>query len=637
MLGKAISPESISPTLNALTHRGPDGKGVFHKAHVCFGHRRLTIIDLSDNSNQPMLSAQNDCVVTFNGEIYNYLEIRNELIQRGYIFRSAGDTEVLLQAYKEWGEDLFAHLNGMYSFALYDFNADKLLLAVDPAGQKPLFYFCNRKRIIFASELSALLKHSAICRKLNLDGIASYLVHDYCPAPNTVISGVKRFEPGMAMTFDAKSGNVRKWKHWNISDCMPPHHVSPSSESEALEQFEEVMSKSVMRHLRSDVPIGIYLSAGLDSTTIATLACDTIGAENINTFTIRIDNPSYNEADQAENTAKMLGTKHHELSVTSDDGLLRTLQVLDKLDEPLADLGLLSVHQVSAFAKEHVKVVLSGDGGDEFFYGYEPMLKWRLSKLVDSAPQFLVTGLEKLIHSYMPGQYGYMGALYKAEVFLRGYRQPEAIRNLFWVGGYSATETMNILRDGKSIVNLQTDHMSTGSIYQSVLNAHARTKDWTELDRLGHEFQTTYLPFCICSHSDKASMMVSLEARSPFLDANVMRFASSLSHHYKIRNGKGKWIMRKYLANRLKKSPIPKLKKRGYTMPIAQWIKTPGIFQDYVVDLLSENSIRDTGIFHPNQVSALLNQHLKGESNNYKKLWPIVVLQSWLKKEQITS
>jgi asparagine synthase (glutamine-hydrolysing) len=617
--------EALARMLNALRHRGPDGEGVFIKDGVALGHRRLTIIDLSDLSAQPMIDPDTGCAITYNGEIYNYLELRQELAALGHRFRTEGDTEVLLKAYVAWGKDCVRHLLGMFAFAIFDPRMHVLFAARDHAGQKPFIYCRHDKGLIFSSELTAMLRHPAVPGRLDPEAICHYLVYESFVDDQAVIAGVRRLPAGSSLIFQIDTGLLEIERYWRpavgngIGDLAEPGAGDAAS-------VEKVLRASVERHLRSDVPVGIYLSGGIDSNLITTLACDVRVPSEIRTFTIRHTEPTFDEADDARWTADRLGTRHHEMTLTPERVLESVPKILATLDEPLADPGLVSIYQVASFASQHVKVVLSGDGGDEFFYGYEPFHKWRLSQKFAALPAWITQGALKALVDRMPAQYGYMGPFYKAQTFARGFGVPESLRNMAWLGAFSPEELFLLLRDAGDLTALARSKNDVANVYEPVMRVHNSAAGQDSLLRLALEYQTIYLAGCICAHTDKANMMHSLEARAPLLDPEVMALANSLPLHWKLRGGQGKWILRRYLERRLGPE-VGRRAKRGFTVPIAQWLRGP--LKRMAGDLLSPDAIRAGGHLNAGEVQRLWREHQDGRRNNYKKLWAILVLQAW--------
>jgi asparagine synthase (glutamine-hydrolysing) len=624
--GRGLPERSVIEAMNrAQAHRGPDDEGVWIEGTVALGHRRLTILDLTDAGKQPMTDPDERVVLTYNGEIYNYVEIRKDLLAKGHRFMSTSDTEVLLRAYLEWGPALLERLNGMYAFALYDFEEQLLFAARDPIGQKPFLYYVNADGFVFASELTALMRHPGVPREIDREALAHYLVYESYIAPYTALVGVRKLPPGHALIYRPETGEMKVWRYWDIIN-RPPRQTDALPGEADYAELEEVLRQAVGRHLRSDVPVGIYLSGGVDSNTLVSLASDLLGAENVHTYTVANPVPSFNEADQARMTAEQLGTDHHETTLTAERCLATVPQILDLLDEPLSDPGLIAAYQVAHFASQHVKVILSGDGGDEFFYGYAPFSKWHLSETLERLPLGLSQGILRPLVEMTPAQYGYMGLFFQARLFLRGLGRPAPVRNMAWIGSFMPGEVQELLLDGADLQTLRPDSEGIEAVYEHVANIHRRTQAFDPIARLGIEYQTTYLPYCICSHTDKANMMVSLEARSPFLDVEVMRYVNELPTSWKLRNGTSKWIMRRILHRRLGQAVGTK-KKQGFTVPLALWLRHE--IKDMAQRLLDPDLITAGGLFRPEEVNRLWNEHQSGKANHYKKLWTLVVFQSW--------
>jgi asparagine synthase (glutamine-hydrolysing) len=620
--------EAVTRMLARMTHRGPDDFGLHVEKGLVLGHRRLTIIDLSDQSSQPMVDAETGVALTFNGEIYNYVELRSDLAALGHIFSTSGDTEVLLRAWLEWGEGALDRLNGMFAFAIVDLRRRRALFARDPVGQKPLFYRHYENGFVFASELQALLEHPRVPRSVNPNSVCQYLVYEGFVDDACILDGVSRLPPGTMLLIDLDSGQSQQRQYWASE---PRNHATVASDPGPadMDALETVLREAVSRHLRSDVPVGVYLSGGIDSNLIATLACDMLPPESINTFTVRHSEKSFDEADQAKWTAERLGTTHREMLLTSELLLESVPRILDTLDEPLADPGLVSIYQIANFASQHVKVVLSGDGGDEFFYGYAPFHKWQLSERIAAMPRWVSRGMMRPMIDRLPAQFGYMGTFYKAQVFARGFGLPESIRNMAWLGAFDAAELRELIRDGGDLDALRTDDEGIAGVYGPSRAIWDAASELEPLERLALEYQKVYLPSNICAHTDKANMMHSLEARSPLLDPTVMRAANALPSSWKMQGGVGKWILRRYLTERLG-TDVGQRAKRGFTVPLAHWLRGP--LRPLVEDLLSPDAIRVGGLFDPEAVAKIWRAHLEGKRNNYKKLWALVVFQSWQRR-----
>lgn len=626
--GNSPQKSTINKINHSMIHRGPDAGRVDVIKNVAFGHRRLSILDLTTASEQPFYALGGRVMMTYNGEIYNYKELRDDLVSHGYSFETSGDTEVLLKAYLHWGSDCVHHLNGMFAFGIYDFRTDIFMAARDPVGQKPFNYFMDEYGFVFASEVRALLCHERVNKELNHSSVLRLLTGDGIEAPYSILKDVRKLKPGHILRLDVKKNTIKELEYWNPTLFKPKNSISNHlSENVVLEELQKVLSQSVAQNLRSDAPLGIYLSGGIDSSTILKFACDTVGAENIHTFTISSDITSFDESHLARKTAQNFGTQHQERLITGEGALQVLPDLLDSLDEPLADPGLLAIYQVSRFAAEKVKVVLSGDGGDEFFYGYEPFLKWRLANNLAKLPNASYAGFFRKAISLFPADYRYMSLRYKALIFLKGLSRPKSVRNFAWIGGFTPEEAKSVLKNGELMTDLMLTPHGVEKMYERVDKLFRDWADEDELTKLGYQYQTNYLPDLICSHTDKASMSVSIEARSPFLDKNVMQFANQLPTKYKINGGVGKWILRRQMEQWPELSHINKMKKRGYTTPLALWLKND--LRLFVEKTLEPDLIRKCGIFNEDEVSKLWSQHKNGKENLTKKLWPIILVQDW--------
>jgi asparagine synthase (glutamine-hydrolysing) len=610
-----------------LTHRGPDGSDYYLAKGISLAHRRLSILDTSNDASQPMVDKASGVVVTYNGEIYNYVEIRKRLISKGHSFKSSGDTEVLLKAYLEWGQDILEIINGMFAFLIFDPRQNEIFCARDPYGQKPFFYSYNNNRFIFSSELTSLLSHTDVKKELNHEAISEYLMYESFVASRTPIKKIKKLPAGCAISFKRNQGKLKIWKYWHSSPNDNTYDRELPNNND-VEQLVSVLRDSVARHLRSDVPLGIYLSGGIDSSLMTLLASDILGGENIHTFTIGNPEKSFDESNIARKTAQILGTNHHELFISPQDSLDSISNILDHMDEPLSDPGLIAVSQVAKFASKYVKVAISGDGGDELFCGYPTFHKWKLSNQLSSLPSSLINNCLEPLVNILPAQDKYMGLFHKAQIFTRGIGYPKEIRNSRWLASFLPNEIHELMSDGKELKFLSQDKLNK-DIYKHVLDIHAEYSNLNEISRLSMEYQYSYLTNIICSHTDKANMQYSLEARSPYLDTVASQYINNLPNSWKLKNGTGKYILRQYLKQRLG-AHVSSKKKQGFTVPLAMWFKNE--LKEFCQDSLSEESISNSGIFNYKYVNQIYQNHLSGKENNYKKIWTILTFLNWQKK-----
>ncbi|MEZ0229376.1 MAG: asparagine synthase (glutamine-hydrolyzing), partial [Planctomycetota bacterium] len=506
-----------------LAHRGPDGQGLFADERLALGHRRLSIIDLSDAASQPFASDDGALQLVFNGEIYDYVELRDELRAKGRVFKSASDTEVILRGYEEWGENVLERLNGMFALALYDARRKTLLLARDRAGEKPLHYGWLGGRFLFASELRAFAEAGKL--EPSPLGVARFLCYDYVPAPDSALAGFAKLAGGEALLLDLETKKTRTWRYWR--PAFEPKR--PLSLDDAKAELRAVLTESVELRLRSDVPLGVFLSGGVDSSTIAALARPLV--KELRTYAIGFEDRSFDESSHARRVAEHLGTRHTE-EVVSEKVLLETLpRVLEHQDEPLADSSILPTWLVARLARRDVTVVLGGDGGDELFMGYDPFKAWRAARLYSAlVPRFAHRTLEKAA-SFMPRSEKRMSLEFRLKRFLRGAKSPASVRLQAWLGSFTPEDVSALL------VPEVKD-----SLYAPTERAWEDAKG--ELDRQAAVYLATYLQDGVLQKVDRATMAHALEARAPFLDPAVMGFAFALEDDLKFRRFETKRVLK---------------------------------------------------------------------------------------------
>lgn len=610
-----------------LFHRGPDEEGFFLHKNIAFGHRRLSIIDIEKN-HQPMLSDDKNVVCSYNGEIYNYVELKEELKSRGAVFHTSGDTEVLLAAYFEWGEAMLPKLNGMFAFAIYDFKNNKLFLGRDRFGQKPIVYYEDDSGVIFSSELKPLLTHPRIKKIISVNAAIKYLVFQNSIAPETIVEGVKKLPASSALTYNAATSEIKTFSYYDpAEDKQPRGHFGHILTHNGIDECEANIKSALLRHMRSDVPIGFYLSGGIDSTILSLLASE-LSKTKIKTFTVSHNDPTFDEGPLARRTADYLGSEHHEKKMTHGEYENDILGVLEKIDEPIADPGAIASFMVTKHASRFVKVVITGNGGDEFFYGYEPYLRLGLSRTASKAPRLAIEAARRLL-SLFPESTGYMSLPFKTKIFLKGLEYPEYLRNTVWISAFSFDELIKTAsHELKS--NVQE---AIADSYNIISAVYRNTEKMKPLKRLSIDFEKIYLPYSICAHTDKTSMMHSLEARSPFLDNELADYANNLPCSWKLHNGVSKFILRKIIERRLGRSPVTSGAKRGFTVPIARLLRET--FKPIAQRYFEDDITHECGIFNPKAVKRLWREHSEGEKNHYRKLWSIFTLHNWIKRNII--
>ena len=594
----------------ALAHRGPDGEGFFieEKRGVHFGHRRLSIVDHAGGA-QPMSTPDGQLVIVFNGEIYNQAELRAQLISKGHRFQSDhSDTEVLLYAYREWGEGMLEKLNGMWAFAIYDQRKGSVFLARDRFGKKPLYYFKHPAGDLFAfaSELTALMRHpQAPCNESRL-ALKKYFAYGYIPAPHSLIEGIYKLPGGHCGRLDLATGTWRSWRYWEYR-LEPCQSDLPADGGKAWgEELLERLDRAVKRRLMSDVPLGVFLSGGIDSSAIAALAARHLPAGRLKTFSIGFTDPSFDELPYARQMAAHLACSHEEeiLDLTTARNLLPGL--LSRLDEPIADSSILPTWLLSGFTRRHVTVALGGDGGDELFAGYDPFRALRGAALYSKLmPKALHPAL-CLLAARLPVSHRNISFDFKIKRTLRGLAFPPPLWMPVWMGPLALPEIDDFFGDTNA----------PEEIYSEAIEAWESAGIGADpIDRVLQFFTRLYLQDDILAKVDRASMLHGLEARSPFLDIEVVDFARRLPHSVKLRGGVTKWILKKALEPLLPHSIIYRQKK-GFGMPIGAWLREG--------ELLPETPKTPAA---KKFFEARLQAHQSGKSDERLFLWAQAVLE----------
>lgn len=606
----SFDPARYAAQVGALAHRGPDDATCWRHGAFFFGHRRLSVIDLSQG-RQPMWRRERDLAVTFNGEIYNYLELREELSHKGYTFRTHSDTEVLLHGYREWGAELPRRLVGMYAFGIADVSNEELFLARDPFGEKPLLYTVTGDGVLFASELSPISALLGDRRRLNAAALPGYLCLNYVTRDDTLMDGVKRVLPGTWRLYN-RDGSVRTGTFWH-----PPLGTNAGvEESEAIDRIEALLNESVRLALRSDVPVGIFLSGGIDSALIARFASEV--GKLAHAFCLTFDESSYSEWDRASATARQLGIPLTRVSMDAS-AMARFGDVVAHGDDPLADSSSLAVFTLSSVAARHVKVVLSGDGGDELFGGYltYKATAWH-NRVTSRLPGALRRGLARVGRAIPTGE-GKVSASYKAMRYLRGVDLPPNEAHFTWNGVWLPDEAAGFLR-GPEL------KAAARSALRDMARAH-RLPERPSLDALQRADIAEYLPNDILSKADRMSMAHGLELRAPFLNPSLASYALSLPASLKVTGiGPTKRVLRALAARRYG-SGIASAGKQGFSIPIHAWLRGPA--RDLVHDLLSPASIARIGPLEPAAVQDAVAAHMSGRRSLGWELWGLMVLAAW--------
>jgi asparagine synthase (glutamine-hydrolysing) len=547
----------------AVAHRGPDGQGIFvdDVNKVFLGHRRLAILDVA-GGHQPMLNEDGEVGVIFNGEIYNHMELREELKRRGHVFRTHHcDTEVLVHGYEEWGEALPERLNGMFAFAIYDRPRRHLFLARDRFGEKPLYYAHRPGFFAFASELGALCCHPALGHDVDPVALRKFFAYGYIPAPHALYKGSRKLPGGHHLVLDLETGSIRVAAYWRF-ELQPDDNLGKHAEPALVEELRHLLSQAVRRRLISDVPLGVFLSGGLDSSTVLAMAAQHLDHASIRTFTIGFTEASFDESGFAREVATAIGTDHREKCLDLD--LARDLvpSVLDRLGEPLGDASILPTYLLSAFTREHVTVALSGDGSDELFAGYDPFMALAPAELYARVvPVPLHRGLRRLA-DLLPISSRNMSLDFKLRRWLMGVSYPQPIWNPVWMSPVEPREMADLFEEPVRVED----------VYDEAIALWDQARDKSLVDRTLEFFTNLYLQDDILAKVDRATMMVSLESRAVFLDNDLVAFCQRLPNHFKIRNGERKYLLKKALAADLPPNVITRPKK-GFGVPLTKWLR----------------------------------------------------------------
>jgi asparagine synthase (glutamine-hydrolysing) len=595
-----------------MKHRGPDSEGLWTGDGVALGMRRLSIIDLH-TGEQPFWNEDKSVVVVMNGEIYNFRELRRELEKRGHEFQSQSDTEVLPHLYEEHGSGLVEHLNGMFVFALWDLRRKKLLIARDRFGEKPLYYGTFDGKLIFASEPKVLLEHPSVNAEINTNALRQYLSFDYVPAPDSIYKGVSKLPAAHLLTLE--KGEVKTRRYWNLS--FHKNGNTPTVE-QAAKELREIISDAVRMRLVSDVPLGILLSGGVDSSTVAAFAVKH-STEKVKTFSIGFEEDSFDESKFARSVAEHLQTEHYEEKLSVEKAANLISEIGTWLDEPMSDGSLIPTFLLSRFVRKYVTVALGGDGGDEIFAGYPMYFGHKVASVYGAIPKFLRRGLIEPVVNNLPVSTKNLSFDYKAKRFVAASKYDLVTRHHSWFGSFSIDAQNDLL--AKDVLAA-----TSNDIYKGAKDLLKITDAATEIEQMQFLDMNFYMAEDILTKVDRASMAVSLEVRAPFLDPRVAEYAASLPLEYKLNGNKGKYILKKAVEDLLPKE-ILKRPKKGFGIPIAEWLK--GRLNPLLHDLLAPQRLKNQGLFDAVFVQKLIKEHETGAASHHKQLWTLLVFQLW--------
>ncbi len=589
-----------------MLHRGPDDEGAVLRGGVALGMRRLSIIDV-EGGHQPMHNEDSTVWVVQNGEIYNHLELRKLLIAGGHAFNTQSDTEVLVHGFEEWGEELVHRLNGMFAFAIFDERRASVFLARDRTGIKPLHYAIDGNRLVFASELKALLRDPALRKGIDPLALDDYLAYEFVPSPGSIVRGIKKLEPGHTLTWSVTESRHRLRRYWspqlNLDGAGGPGQGIEMEEE--CQRLRSVLRESVRKELISDVPLGVFLSGGIDSSAVAAMMTQ-LGGE-VKSFSVGFADRSFDESAHARMVAKHLGTDHHELTLEPRMLLDLVPRLPDLLDEPLGDASIIPTYLLSEFTRRHVKVALGGDGGDELFAGYPTLQAHRLAGYYLKVPRLLREGLVEPVVRRLPVSRGNLSFDFRAKRFVSGAGFSTAERHQRWIGSFDREERAALLAGEARI---QDRAVPDGDTLNQVLLLDMRL----------------YLENDILVKLDRASMMASLEGRVPLLNSDLVEYATHLPLSMKLSGLRSKFLLKRALRGILPDAILNRPKK-GFGIPVAHWLRGP--LKEQMLSVLSPERIAREGFFDPRGVKRLIDDHLDGRRDNRKQLWTLFAFELW--------
>ncbi|HIP13069.1 MAG TPA: asparagine synthase (glutamine-hydrolyzing) [Arcobacter sp.] len=606
---------------DVIHHRGPDDSGYsFYKNETAFiglGHRRLSVLDLSKHGHQPMIF--DSLEIIYNGEIYNFQEIKKELLEYNYIFNSDSDTEVILKAYHKWGIKAVDKFNGMFAISIYDKEKEKVTLIRDRSGVKPLYYYTKNNIILFGSELKSFHKNKSFHKCINKDSLALYLQYGYIPEPHTIFDDTYKLKSGYYLEIDLSTQNIKEYKYWDVLDFynMPKLDIS---DDEAISKVEELLKSSFSYRMVSDVPVGVFLSGGYDSS-IVTAILQSQQKEKLNTFTIGFHEKGFDEAPYAKEVANYLGTNHTEYYCTAKDAIKIIPKLAEIYDEPFGDSSAIPTILVSQLAKKDVTVSLSADGGDEIFAGYSKYTTTlnyhnKLSSMNHYFKSILKYGMNNVNPKYIPifnKSYNYATRYDKIKKILDSKNSIESMEITSQY--FTKSETCNILKN--TFIKLDTN-------FQLEL---LKTND--EINKMLAIDYKTYMVDDILTKVDRATMSVGLEGREPLLDYRIIEFVSQLPSSLKYRNGDKKWLLKqithKYLPKKMMDRP-----KKGFSVPIEEWFRDE--LKEYFLVYLNKERLDKEDLFNSDEVIKLRDSYLMGNKENIQKLWFLLMFEMWYEK-----
>ncbi len=610
---RQVAPSLITTMASVLQHRGPDDHGAFVNGHVGLGHQRLSIIDISSAGHQPMTNEDESIWIIFNGEIYNFEDIRKELIAKGHSFKSHTDTETILHLYEEEGTHCLHKLRGMFAFAIWDSRTQQLFLARDRVGKKPLVYAIADGALLFASEIKSILQDPTVTAQVDGEALHHYLTYQYVPSPSTMFRGISKLPPAHYLVL--QRGTITLNSYWTISYAQK---LKLPRLTDYTDSFMELFTEAVKLRLRSDVPLGAFLSGGIDSSATVAVMSQLMNCP-VKTFSIGFEEPEYNETNYAALVAKKFQTEHTEFIVRPD-----AISILPKLvwhyNEPFADPSAIPTYYVAQLTREHVTVALNGDGGDESFAGYDRYLADRLAGYYEKIPSVVRENIIKKLLNMLPHQENRRSFSRRLKRFINAISEGAERRYVRWLCYF----------DNEMKADLYTpaflEKVSSVDSVNLIVSLYARSDAASFLDKTLFVDVMSYLPDDLLVKVDIAAMAHSLEARSPFLDHKLMEFAASLPPHLKLRGVQSKYLLKKAFAHLLPDEVLYR-KKMGFGVPLDRWLRNE--LKQMTREILLEKRTVERGLFREKAIHQLIEEHQTRRADHSYRIWALLFLELW--------
>ncbi len=609
--GSVPNQEELSRMCSSILHRGPDEDGREIIGSVALGMQRLAIIDL-DGGSQPIRNEDGTVRVVFNGEIYNFQEIRRDLEHAGHVFRTNSDTEILVHAYEQYGDDFVQRLNGMFAFALHDMARRRLLISRDHLGIKPLFYYKSANHLVWGSEIKALLATRRVPREIDLNAVGEFFAWEYVPGAGTLFKDIYKLEPGHTLVVDLDSGDITDSCYWDLP--LEPEDSS-LSEAEWIERVDETLVEAVRRQMISDVPLGAFLSGGVDSSLVVAAMGDA------KTFSIGFDDPSYNELKYSKEVAEHLNVSHTTEVIQPQVADLFE-HLMNFMDDPIGDFSIFPTYLVSKLAREHVTVALSGDGGDELFGGYETYLANDMARTYARVPAPIRNRMvEPILNRFSPRP-AKKGLINKAKRFVEGMHEPESLGHARWRIFMSDEQRKGFFsNDAYDAID-----RSAGA---HILALYEKARNLQPLNRSLYVDTRSYLVDNCLVKTDRMSMAVSLEARVPFLDVKLAELAFRIPEKFKIEGRETKALLKKIASRKIPRSCVYR-PKEGFSIPIKHWLGTQ--FRPFLEQATNPDRLSEAGLFDVHTIARMKREHLEGSANHSHVLWSLIVFDQWKSK-----